>query len=227
MRSRVPPALAEWLLARSGVPDALIGDLRETFLLGRSRIWYGRQVVLALLFAARAAMLRTQFQTQTLRRIVASAGILSAFAYTAACGPKVDVATGVKLERLETGWTAVGSPTGIGTKLVPSIAFRLTNVSEEALPALQVNAIFRRGDEEFEWGNDFRRAAGSEGLEPGATTRDLVLTSPQGYTGAQAPEALLQNTRFVDARVDLFGKYAATPWVKLGEFPIARALIAP
>ena len=225
MRSRVPPPLAEWLLARSGVPDALIGDLREAFMLRGSRIWYWRQTVAALLLAARGTMLRTRLQT--LRRVVASAGILSAFAYTAACGPKVDVSTGVKLERLETGWTAVGSPTGIGTKLVPSIAFRLTNVSEEALPALQVNAIFRRGDEEFEWGNDFRRAAGSEGLAPGATTRDLLLTSPQGYTGAQAPEALLQNTRFVDARVDLFGKYAATPWVKLGEFPIARALIAP
>jgi hypothetical protein len=168
-------------------------------------------------------MFRTR--RHTLRRVMTSAGIFSAFAYTAACGPTVDVATGVQLERLETGWTEVGSPTGIGTKLVPSIAFRLTNVSQESLPALQVNAIFRRVNEEVEWGNDFRRASGSEGLAPGATTRDFVLTSPQGYTGAQAPEALLQNSRFVDATVDLFGKYASTPWVKLGEFTIARALL--
>jgi hypothetical protein len=223
MNGGVPPHLAEWLLERCGVPDVLIGDLREAFALRRSRVWYWRQAMLALLFAARGAMLRTRLQT--IRRVVTSAGIFSAFAYTAACGPKVDVATGVRLERLETGWTEVGSPTGFGTKLVPSIAFRLTNVSEAPLPALQVNAIFRRGNEEFEWGNDFRRASGSEGLAPGATTRDFVLTSPQGYTGVQAAEALLQNARFVDARVDLFGKYASTQWVKLGEFPVARTLL--
>jgi hypothetical protein len=220
MNSRVPPPLAEWLLGKSGVPDALIGDLRETFELGRSEAWYWRQAMLALIVAARGAFLRDR--PLTLRRVLTSAGILVAIAYTAACGPKVDVATGVKLENLSTGWTEVDSPAG--TKLVPSIAFRLTNVSDEALPALQVNAIFRRDNEDFEWGNDFRRAAGSEGLAPGATTRDVVLTSPQGYTGAQTPEALLQNTSFVDATVNVFGKYASTPWVKLGQFPIARAL---
>jgi hypothetical protein len=47
---RLPPALAVWMLSRllrGGTSDALIGDLREEYVRGRSRAWYWRQALCA------------------------------------------------------------------------------------------------------------------------------------------------------------------------------------
>jgi hypothetical protein len=144
-----------------------------------------------------------------------------------ACGPTIDVATGVRVDIEASGWVPVPvDGVFVGqTKIVPAIAIRLRNLSDQSLGALQVNAIFRRGNETSEWGNAFRRAAGSAGLAPGSTTDELRLWSQQGYTGIQHPDAMLTNSRFVDARVDLYAKYAANPWVKVGEYEIARTLL--
>ena len=54
MRKRSPPAVATWLLAHFASDyqrDALAGDLIEQYDLGRSRCWYWKQVVAALLVA--------------------------------------------------------------------------------------------------------------------------------------------------------------------------------
>jgi hypothetical protein len=142
-----------------------------------------------------------------------------------ACGPAVDVATGVQVDVEASGWVPMDHIMVGQNKIVPAIAVRLRNVSDQSLAALQVNAIFHRGDEDLEWGNDFRRAAGSVGLAPGDTTAELRLWSQQGYTGIQLPSAMLANSRFVDAKVDLYAKYAANPWVKVGEYAIARTLL--
>ena len=48
-----------------------------------------------------------------------------------------------------------------------------------------------------------------------------------GYTGSdQSRQEMLQNTHFVDAKVDLFAKYGSTQWTRLGTYPIARQLLA-
>ena len=36
---------------------------------------------------------------------------------------------------------------------------------------------------------------------------------------------MLQNTQFVDAKVELFAKYASQQWARVGEYPIERRLI--
>jgi hypothetical protein len=36
---------------------------------------------------------------------------------------------------------------------------------------------------------------------------------------------MLQNSQFVDARVEIFGKQGSRTWVKLGEYPIDRKLL--
>jgi hypothetical protein len=36
---------------------------------------------------------------------------------------------------------------------------------------------------------------------------------------------MFKNSHFVDATVDLFGKYGSTQWTRLGQYPIARQLI--
>jgi hypothetical protein len=60
MTNREPPRLALWLLMNFASPyrrESLAGDLLEMYLAGRSRVWYWRQVMAALL-VARAQGLR-------------------------------------------------------------------------------------------------------------------------------------------------------------------------
>ena len=68
-------------------------------------------------------------------------------------------------------------------------------------------------------------SAGAGELEPGATSRPIVVRAPQGYTGVQPRVDLLNNKLFVDAKVEVFGKTGSATWVKLGEFPITRQLL--
>jgi hypothetical protein len=219
---QLPPALAEWVLLQIGASDALIGDLHEAFIVHRSGLWYWHQVVMALFVALRCHVVENKWRT--FRDVVGAAGATTVFVYTVACGPNVNVTTGLKVEAVTSGWKEMETIAG-ETKLVPAISFRLRNVSGESLPVLQVNAVFRRGHDEFEWGNAFQTAAGSAGLAPGAATRDLLLSSGTGYTSTDAAPDLLENSHFVDARVDLFGRYASTPWTKVGEYAIPRTLI--
>jgi hypothetical protein len=144
---------------------------------------------------------------------------------SAGCGPTVDLAKALQVEVVNTGWFDAGIVNG-QNKLVPSIAFKLKNNSSQKLATLQVNALFRRVNEPDEWGTGFLTAAGSNGLPPGATTDTLTIKSPLGYTGSdQSRQEMLNNSHFIDAKVELFAKYGSTQWARLGEYPIKRELI--
>jgi hypothetical protein len=61
MINREPPRMAVWLLKLWASPyqlESLVGDLLEMYRAGRSRTWYWRQVITALILA-RARGLRT------------------------------------------------------------------------------------------------------------------------------------------------------------------------
>ena len=123
-----------------------------------------------------------------------------------------------------TGWFDAGIVDG-KNKLVPSISFKLRNKGSEPVRAVQINAIFRRVNEKEMWGEHFGWAVQNEALPPGATTEQLVLRSQLGYTGEQPRVQMLQNSQFVDAKVELFLKQGSQVWAKLAEFPIARQLL--
>jgi len=143
----------------------------------------------------------------------------------AGCGPKVDLTKGLKVDVLNSGWYDAGIVNG-QNKLVPSMTFTLTNVSDQKLTTLQINALFRRVTEPDEWGSALLTVAGSEGLAPGATTPPLTVKSNLGYTGAdQSRQEMLHNSHFVDAKVELFAKYGSTQWVRVGDYPITRQLL--
>ena len=125
---------------------------------------------------------------------------------------------------IHTGWYDVGIVDG-QNKLVPSITLRLQNVSSEPIARVQINAVFRRIGEAEEWDAHFVRGIGPDGLAPGAKGDELVLRSERGYTGQESRLQMLQNTQFVDARVEIFGKHGARTWQKLGEFQIDRQLL--
>jgi hypothetical protein len=143
-----------------------------------------------------------------------------------ACGPTVDLTKGLEVKVVNSGWYDVGIVNG-QNKLVPTVLFTLHNMSDQTLGTLQVQALFRRVTEDTEWGNGFLTVVGSKGLAPGATTDTITIKSQLGYTGSeQSRQEMLQNSHFVDAKVELFAKYASTQWVRVGTFPITRQLLA-
>jgi hypothetical protein len=142
------------------------------------------------------------------------------------CTRTREVEKDLKLVDVSTGWYDVGVVNG-QNKLVPSVTLQLQNISDEDIARVQINAIFRRVGEEQAWGEHFVRAIGADGLEPGKTGPKLVFRSTLGYTGTQSRQQMLQNREFVDAKVDVFGKHGSRTWVKMGEFQVDRALVAP
>jgi hypothetical protein len=151
--------------------------------------------------------------------------LLLALASTTACGPTVDLTKGLEVAVVNSGWYDLGIVNG-QSKLVPTIVFTLRNTSDQKLVTLQINALFRRVTENTEWGSGFLTVAGSQGLAPGATSDPITIKSQLGYTGSdQSRQEMLQNSQFVDAKVELFAKYGSTQWVKIGAFPVTRQLM--
>jgi hypothetical protein len=141
------------------------------------------------------------------------------------CTPSVEVAKALNITEVHTGWYDAGIVEGQMNKLVPSVAFKLKNVSDQPVSGIQLNAVFRRVNEQIAWGEHFVRGIGSEALAPGATGNELVLRSTLGYTGTEPRLQMLQNSEFVDAKVEIYGRQGAQNWVKLGEYPVDRQLL--
>ena len=142
-----------------------------------------------------------------------------------ACGPSVDLAKGLQVQVVSTGWFDAGIVDG-KNKLVPTVSFTVKNVSGQKLVSLQMMAsFFQVSNTSSEWGDSLLNVAGSEGLAPGATTPTLTMKSPLGYTGTDPRADMLKNAKFVDAMVKLVSKYAATQWTHVRQVPIERKLI--
>jgi len=149
--------------------------------------------------------------------------LLAAFVVTA-CESR-DVTTDLKIVNIQTGWYDTGILEGGMNKLVPSLSLELENVSDRDIASVQLNAVFKRVGEQQSWGDHFVRAIDTSGLDAGAISQPIVLRSPRGYTGTEARVQMLQNSQFVDARVEVFGKHGRRTWAKMGEFQIDRRLL--
>jgi hypothetical protein len=157
-----------------------------------------------------------------LRRLLLALVVVS---LVAGCARSREVEKDLKIVEARTGWYDAGIVDG-KNKIVPSIAFKLQNVSQEEIARVQVNAIFHRTNETEPWGEHYAAAIGSDALRAGGTGGEIVLRGNLGYTSPdQSRAAMLQDRRFVDVKVEIFGKHGSRTWVKLGEFPIERQLL--
>ena len=154
-----------------------------------------------------------------MKRIV----LMLAIVFTAGCDAPVDVTKAVQVDVSTSGWRFAGIVDG-KNKIVPSVSLTLKNVSGQTLNALQTNAVFRLASSNAEIGADFRPASGSSGLPAAASTEKITLKSSLGYTGTDPVEELLNNSKFSDAKVEVFVKAGSGQWTRLGEYPIARQL---
>ena len=160
------------------------------------------------------------------RYLFAAAGLLAASLATSSCTAGADVATALQVVDVSTGWFDAGIVNG-QNKLVPTVTFKLKNVSDKPVTTLQANVLFHRVNSAEEWGSGFLKVAGSEGLAPGATSDPLTVKSDLGYTGSETRADMLKNSQFVDAKVRILAKAGSNYWHPLGEYPIERRLLVP
>ena len=161
---------------------------------------------------------------QTRRILVRSCLAVLLFA-AVGCGKPVDLSKNLQVVDVSTGWADVGITEDGQNKLVPMVQFKLKNNSDQSLPVLQVNAMFRPLKEDKEWGSRFQGVTGSEGLSPGATTPVLTLRSDRGAKGSDPRATIMKSAYFVDARVQISAKYGSAAWVKMAEYPVTRQLV--
>ncbi len=163
-------------------------------------------------------------------KMLAAVALVLVPLFATACGPTVDLRKDFAVVDVTSGYFDAGiikDAEGEKNRLVPSIAFRLKNVSaDKTIDSVQINAVYHAVNEkEKEWGTSWVKGVGSAGLKPGQSTPLLVLRSDRGFTGLQPRMQMLQNTGFVDVIVDVMCKYRAQQYVKLGTFPITRQLL--
>lgn len=154
------------------------------------------------------------------------AAVVFAAMFTVSCGSSVNAVASLEPIDVVTGWFDDGIIQGGKNKLVPSVSLKLRNKSGQPLKSVQINAIFKRVNENQMWGEYFGWAVPREPqLAPGAETNLMVMRSTLGYTGDQPRMQMLQNHEFVDAKVEIFLKQGSKVWAKLAEYPIQRQLL--
>jgi hypothetical protein len=158
-------------------------------------------------------------------RMISLAGVVLAAALSVSCGASEAAVAALEPIDVVTGWYDDGIVEGQKNKLVPSVTLKLRNKSDKSVRSIQINAIFRRVGEQEMWGEYFGWAIRGEPLAAGATTNQLVMRSMLGYTGEQPRMQMLQNTNFVDAKVEIYLKQGSRVWAKLAEYPIQRQLL--
>lgn len=158
-------------------------------------------------------------------RIAIVLALAVASAAAAGCRKSIDPVAVLEPVDVVTGWFDAGIVEGGKNKLVPSVSLKLRNKGTDPVRSVQINAIFRRVGEVEMWGEHFGWAVQRNELAPGEVTGELVMQSALGYTGDQPRLQMLQNSQFVDAKVELFLKQGSQVWAKLAEYPIQRQLL--
>jgi hypothetical protein len=152
--------------------------------------------------------------------------ILAALALSACSSKPLDLPTALQITDVTTGYFDAGIVEGGKNKIVPTISFRLKNVTAESIASVQVIAKFNViGDPEELGSGPYVPAIGPDGLAAGQTTKALVMKTNLGYTSEVPRTAMFSHSMFKDVQVELFGKYHAQQFQKLGTFKIARQLL--
>jgi hypothetical protein len=158
-----------------------------------------------------------------LKRALMAALVAAVAVTTAGCTPR-NLKADLQIVDAMSGWSDVNE--GVGeNKIVPGIRFRLKNVSNEAIAAVDMNAVFRNADpaDERVYGEHYARVIAREKpLGPGETSAPILLRSRFGLTGTETLPQLLQNSQFVDRQVTLLVQHGRSNWVTLGVYQVDR-----
>jgi hypothetical protein len=162
--------------------------------------------------------------TNTIARACAAAALALSLGAAGCSTPDIDIAKVVKVADVTTGWFDVGIVDG-QNKLVPSAVVTVTNTGTEKLSGLQIFVVFRFIGETEELGSGMVVLRGNDALAPNATSKPINVRANWGFSGLQPRAQMLMHSQFKDARVEIFAKYGAKPFVKIGDAQVARQLL--
>lgn len=107
--------------------------------------------------------------------------------------------------------------------LVPTISFRIKNVSDRPLNYLNFNAIFKFPDDQENLGDNFLAAIRKEPILPGETSQLITLKSNFGVEG-KSLASFKNNPQWKPMICRLFIQSKGSPHVLLGEYDISREI---
>jgi hypothetical protein len=160
-----------------------------------------------------------------LRSLLFAALVIASAALPACTSRTIDLPKALQVTDVNSGYFDAGIVDG-KNKIVPAISIRVKNIDTQPVASVQMIARFNVIGDTQELGSaPYVRAIGPDGLAPGQTGEPVVMKCDVGYT-SEAPRAqMFTHSQFVDVRVELFAKYAAQDWVKMGEYKITRQLL--
>lgn len=211
--------VAEWWLGVLGTPSELVGDLAE-LAARRSAWWYWRQIAATTMaLTHRSARRQPWHWARCTAAGMASLLLLTTLLSRSTVGPAD--ALDVRVEA--SGWLPLPSPDG-RVRVIPMVVVRVANQTGHRLAGVQLNVVFRRASDGTEWDSVWQPHIGGARLAAGAQVESLVFVSQHGHVGVSPPAGLLDHPGFVDARVELFAKYAAQHWSRLAVHQVDRRL---
>ena len=153
-----------------------------------------------------------------------------------ASGPVIPATEALRVEVVADGWIDGGTVDG-RRRIVPAASFRITNIANRPLRALEVNVLFARTAtdrsgsvaDRYGFGTAWARLDVGGGLRPGASVVTPLLTSLWGYVGvpnaARGDPERFGRLPIGGATVRLFVRCESDRWRRLADFAIGRALV--
>lgn len=130
----------------------------------------------------------------------------------------------VAIEDIETKWVAkVYQPWPPKLILVPSLSFRVKNISTRPLNYLNFNAIFKFKDERENLGDNFLAAIRKAPVMPGEKSHVITLKSNFGVEG-KTLASFKDNPQWRPVVCRLFIQSKGSPHILLGEYDISRTI---
>lgn len=147
-------------------------------------------------------------------------------ALTASACTQVDLKTTLEIQEMSSGYHDAGLTEAGLNKLVPSLTFRIKNISSESINSVDLMVFFWgvENEQPRELDEVLLNAIGSGGLAPGALTEPIVVRSKQGFSIEQARAELFNHGQFRDTTAKVFMKRSGTI-VPFGEFTTERRLL--
>ena len=143
------------------------------------------------------------------------------------CGSMTDqeIKAAMKIELLDTTWVAKEYKVWPNAKLtlVPTVTFRVKNVSAKPLTYVNFNGIFKNKDDVENLGDQFLSAIRNKPVLPGEWSDPITLKSNFGVEGKRLAD-FQSNPQWKTYFVKVFAQTKGSRHVLLAEWPVSRKI---
>ncbi|MEO8500634.1 MAG: hypothetical protein ABI565_06950 [Vicinamibacteria bacterium] len=156
-----------------------------------------------------------------LRRFSWSLIVLMAFLAASCATP--DPKALLRVSDVETYWVLDPSRTEM-KYLAPAVRFRVENISQETLIAVDATAAFLRDGSNEPWGSGFfRLTEGRKRLEPGAKAL-VTMSSDARYSLEGDPATAFTHPTFKSVNTKFFLRVGSSVWIEFGRSSVENVI---